>query len=218
MVFGIDDALLAALISAGGAIGGGLLSSRGGKKDKFRQTSNFTPEMSELLKSLIQGSTPEQGYLSQLMSGSPEAFQAFEAPYLQQYQEEIIPHIAERFAGMGSGAGGLNSSGLYNTLAQSGKNLQTNLAGLRSGLGLDAAKTLFGGKLTALQARPFENVYQQGSQGGGGAGSALANILPLAFMGLGKGTGGGGGGYTPQYNLTGEYSNQLRSNPGLFGY
>jgi len=218
MVFGIDDAILAALITGGSAITGGLLAGRGGsKKDKFKQKSSMTPEMSELLKSIIGGGTPEQGYLSQLMSGSPEAFQAFEAPYLQQYQQELVPHIAERFAGLGTGAGALNSSGLAQTLAQSAKNLQTNLAGMKSQYGMDAAKTLFGGKLAALGMRPFENIYMQGAQGGGAQGNMLANLLPLAFMGLGgRGNGGGGGGGS--YPLTQGYNQELRMNPGAFGY
>ncbi len=142
-----------------------------------------------------------------------------QAPYLQQYENEILPMISQRFAGMGTGASGLNSSGFQNTLAESANRLQTNLAGLRSGLGMQAANSLYGGKLAAAQTSPFENIYQQGYQGGQGAGNIMANLLPFAFMNMGRGntnTGMGGGG--SQYPLSNYYDQQFRVNPGAMGY
>jgi hypothetical protein len=81
-----------------------------------------------------------QSHLQSLLSNEPGAFEAFEAPFKEQFEQEIVPGIAERFAGLGTGAGSLNSSGLNNALAQAGKGLSTNLAGLRSGLQMQASQ------------------------------------------------------------------------------
>jgi hypothetical protein len=77
-------------------------------------------------------------FLQQLLQGGPEAFQNFEAPYLQNFEQNIAPGIAERFAGAGTGGGAMSSSGLQQALAQAGRGLQTDLAGLRSNLQMQA--------------------------------------------------------------------------------
>src|SRR5574338_812065 len=46
----------------------------------------------------------------------PEFFNSFEAPLQRQFQEETIPNLANRFAGMGSG-GSLGSTVFRNQLA-----------------------------------------------------------------------------------------------------
>ncbi len=81
-----------------------------------------------------------QSYLQKLLSGDPSAFAEFEAPYKQQFEQETIPGIAERFAGMGTGSGASSSSGLYNSLARASKEFSTNLAGMRSGMQMQAAQ------------------------------------------------------------------------------
>lgn len=73
-------------------------------------------------------------YLQNLLDNSPQAFAHFEAPYMQNFEQNIAPGIAERYAGMGTGSGALSSSGLNNSLAQAGRGLQTDLAGMRGGL------------------------------------------------------------------------------------
>lgn len=72
-----------------------------------------------------------ESYLTNLLSGKPESFEAFEAPYKQQFQREVIPEILGRFGNAGNEKG---SSGLYNSLAQAGSDLTTRLAALRGGL------------------------------------------------------------------------------------
>lgn len=63
----------------------------------------------------------------------PEFFRSFEAPLMRQFNEEIIPGLANRFAGMGTG-GSLGSTGFRNQLAREGSNLSTNIAALRGGM------------------------------------------------------------------------------------
>lgn len=160
-----------------------------GRRDKLQQMPTMTPEQQQALsRVLTQGleTNPlyQQGssYLQQLLSGSPEAFSAFEAPYMRQFQEEIIPSIAERFGGIG----GLSSSGFQQTLGRAGSGLQEQLAALRSGLQQQAAQTAlpysqapYSNLLSALGARPFENVYRPGGSG------LLGALAPGLGMGIG---------------------------------
>lgn len=75
-------------------------------------------------------------YLQNLLSGSPEATAAFEAPYMRQFNEQIVPQLAERFAGLGA----TSSSGFQQALGQAGAGLSENLASLREGLRSGAAQ------------------------------------------------------------------------------
>ena len=100
------------------------------------------------------------GFLQQLLSGSQESSQAFEAPAMRQFNEQIIPGIAERFSGLG--AGSQSSSAFQQALGQAGAGLSENLQSLRSGLQM-------GGLSHAL------NFAQQ----------PISNFSGLASLGLG---------------------------------
>lgn len=163
-----------------------------GKRDKTKSLNVLSPEQKQALSEYFSNGIERSpiyssgaSFLQNLLSGSPEAYQSFEAPYMQNFQQNILPAIAERFAGMGTGAGASSSSALYNSLAQAGRNLQTDLAGLRSGLQMQAlpqalgyAQQPYSNKLAGLGVRPFENIYQPGSTGlFGGLTSGLASGL-----------------------------------------
>lgn len=103
----------------------------------------------------------------------PQFFQNFEAPLQRQFQEEIIPGLANRFAGMGSG-GSTGSTGFRNQLAREGSNLSTNIAALRGGMqqqganqALAYAQQPVSNYMQMLQQalRPTQNVYQPGILG-----------------------------------------------------
>lgn len=144
-------------------------------------------------------------YLQNLLSGSPEAFEAFEAPHLRQFQEQVVPALAERFSGLG--AGSQRSSAFQQALGQAGAGLQENLASLRAGLQGQAASQALGYAQQPIAnaqgfagygLQPsFENVIRPRTQGllggllGGGAGafgsaggSAIFSKL-APFIGLG---------------------------------
>lgn len=74
-------------------------------------------------------------FLQSLLSGSPEATAAFEAPFMRQFHEQTIPQLAERFAGLGA----QSSSAFNQALGAAGSGLQEQLAALRGNLGLQAA-------------------------------------------------------------------------------
>ena len=74
-------------------------------------------------------------YIQDILSQNPEMMQQFEAPYMRQFKEQIIPQLAERFAGNGSAS----SSAFNQTMAQAGTSLSERLASLRANLGMTAA-------------------------------------------------------------------------------
>jgi hypothetical protein len=176
-----------------------------GRKDQMKQQPLLNLQQQQALSQFLQqgiDKNPLYGagsnYLQNLLSGSPESFQNFEAPYLQNFQQNIVPGIAERFAGGlgygGTGAGALSSSALNNSLAQAGRSLQGDLAGLRSGLQMQAlpqalgyAQQPYSNQLGGLGVRSFENTYQPGNIG------FLGQGLQGALGGLGGGLGLGFG-------------------------
>src|SRR6516165_1895689 len=89
-----------------------------GTEDKFTKLSTGTKEQEALHNSIIAQAmglqAPGGGYdlarqynANLLGPNREQAFQQFSEPYLQQFQEQMLPQIAERFAGMGA----LSSSG-----------------------------------------------------------------------------------------------------------
>ena len=82
------------------------------------------------------------GGLQEMMDPSASSYQRFEAPYLQQFEEQTVPGIAERFAGAGAQGGALSSSGFGQALGAAGSQLQTQLAGMKSGLQQQALRDI----------------------------------------------------------------------------
>jgi len=194
-----------------------LLEQFFGSNTKTQQLPTMAPYQQQAFQGAIQNpinQTPlyQSGasYLQNILSGNPEAFKAFENPLIQQFQQQIAPGIAERFAGAGTGGSALSSSAFGNSLAQAGRNLSTDLAGLRANLQGNAAQQALGyaqqpysNTAAFSQISPFAYGIQPPTQGilgglaqGFGSSLGLASGLgmgPLAglFGGLGNMFGGG---------------------------
>lgn len=156
-------------------------------KDKFVSTQ--TPQQQNVLSALLdqimqmqgQGGNLQQSqsYLSQFLNGNnQEAFDQFAAPYRTEFQEQTLPGIAQRFAGIGGGLGGgvMGSSGFAQALGGAGTQFQSNLANLFANLRQQAAQQAFNqyGQLLNTGLGNYQ-AYQQGSPGFGaqvGAGFA----------------------------------------------
>lgn len=158
-----------------------------GKAGKMQAMPTLAPEQQQLFSQLLGGlQGPMQSGLSnlgQLLSGDTEAY---EAPAMRQFQEQIVPGIAERFTGMGAGAQG--SSAFGQQLGQAGAGLAENLAMQRAGLqqqGLSQLSGLFG---QAMQPT-FQWQQMPGTQG------FLNPLLQGIGGGLGQGAGFGGIGW-----------------------
>lgn len=137
----------------------------------LQQLSTMTKGQSGFLQQLLSqlmgqssniGQNPlfQQGsnFLQQLLSGSPESTQAFEAPAMRQFNEQIVPGLAERFSGLGAGA--QSSSAFQQALGQAGAGLSENLQALRSGLQMSALPQALG-----YAQQPINNLQGFGQLG-----------------------------------------------------
>jgi len=166
--------------AAGGVLGalGGLFSS-GPKKEKLKRVPTGTEAQMQFggtdLINLLQSMMGQGGglnlanqYDQSLLGQGPEAFNKFAAPYLQQFEEQMLPQIAERFAGQGA----LSSSGFGQALGGASAGLQSQLAQLFSQLQGQAAgrqQNQFQGlSQLGLNYQPFAYYQQPGGGGGGG--------------------------------------------------
>lgn len=166
-----------------------------GTPDKLKKIGTGTKQQQKfggkdligMLQQMMQqggGLDSANQYDQSLLSQGPEAFQNFSEPYLQQFEEQILPQIAERFAGMGA----LSSSGFGQALGGAASGLQSQLAQIFSQLQGQAAGRQQGQFTNLSQIglgySPHAYEKQKGSSGAFG---------PLA-AGIGFGLGGPAGG------------------------
>ena len=174
-----------------------------GSRPQNRRLPTMFPEQQSALQGFFSNNIDQHplyssgsGYLQGLLNNSPEARADFESPYLNQFKQQILPGIAERFAGMGSG-GALSSSAFNQTATQAGSALQNSLAQLRQQIMMQAlpqasayAQQPYSNLFAALNVRPFENVHTPGTPGlfgsvAPGLGSGLGNMLMNNWAGWG---------------------------------
>lgn len=194
----MDPMMMMMLMSAIGSAAGGPL---GGKEGEFKSTYN--PNQLGMLDQILgqlKGGAPDitqnqgfqggQDWLNSLFN-DPEFFKSFEAPLQRQFEENTVPDLANRFAGMGSG-GALGSTAFRNQLGREGSNLSTNIAALKGGMQQQGVNQALGYAqapfqnymqqlMTALQ--PTQNVYQPPSAG------FFGDIMSSLAGGMAKGYG-----------------------------
>lgn len=165
--------------------------------DRF---STLDPQQQQIYQMLTQmlGSggnfQQAQDYQSQLLSGDPAAYEKFEAPYKRQFNEQIVPGLAERFSGMGAGA--QSSSAFQQALGGAGADLSERIASMREGLRYQASSQPFEQLMRLLGLETQGLVKKKGSwweellsglapglgqAGGNAAIGAAAKYLPLMF-------------------------------------
>jgi hypothetical protein len=160
-----------------------------GKPDKLKKVDTGTKQQQQfggqdliqMLQDMINpggGLQQANQYDKSLLGEGPEAFNKFSQPYLQQFNEQIIPGIEERYAG----GGALSSSGFGQALGGASAGLQSQLAQLFSQLQ---------GQAAGRQQGQFQNLSQvglgyspfayQNEKGSGGAFGPLMTSLVEAF-------------------------------------
>jgi hypothetical protein len=187
-----------------------------GSEDEFKKLPTGTPEQEQLHNSILSQAMnmsngggydrANQYYNNLLGDNQQQAFNQFSQPYLQQFQEQMLPQIAERFAG----AGALSSSGFGQALGGASSNLQAQLAQLFSQLQSQAAQQQYGQynqlAQTGLNHQQFAYQHKPGSQGflgtalgaagtalGGPIGGALGNLIGGGISSLFKPKAAAGG-------------------------
>ena len=169
-----------------------------GKKEKTQQLPTINPQQQQLLQQMLRGGggveqNPIYGQamslLQGILSGQDQGGAALEVPAMRQFQEQIIPGIAERFSSLGAGA--QSSSAFQQALGGAGSGLAERLAAMRSerqqgalGQALPYAQAPFQQKMGLLGMSPFENVFRPAT---GGLFGALAPALGSAIGTLGLG-------------------------------
>lgn len=193
----MDPATMIALAQLATQVGSQMF---GGGDEKLQKVSNFDKNqknfwnqyMNTLSGQGMQGGQMAMNRLQDFLNPESDIFKNFEAPFMQQFEQETIPKLAEQFAGMGGGA--LSSSGFGQALGGAGANLHTNLAYLKSNLMKDAISSMLNQfntmSSTGLNTRPFQ--YIKNDQGGGPFGgfmSGLGNVESKTWKDLFSGFG-----------------------------
>jgi hypothetical protein len=187
-----------------------------GSPEVRERVSTLLPEQQGLYKQAVkagmgQGAGGAFGtaadYYRNLLSDNPADMQAFAAPEMRRFNEQIIPGIAEQFAGMG--AGGLSSSGFQNASVSAGTDLSERLAALRAGLRQSGAQGLQNIGQTGLQNYSETMTTQPGTEG------FLSQIAPAAGTAIGSFAGPAGSAIG---NLAGNWlSSSLKGKSSPYG-
>jgi len=149
-----------------------------GTPEKEQQFQKYTQPQQDVLGQMLGGGGQQLPqifqYLQQILSQDPEMMKQFQAPAMRQFEEQIIPSIAERFSGMGA----QKSSAFGQQLGQAGAGLEETLAAQRGGMAQQAIQQLMsilGGGLH----QQFENVLRPRQEG----------FLQAMAPGIGQGLG-----------------------------
>jgi len=165
-----------------------------GSPEKRENVSTLRPEQEPLynqavnagLRSGAGGAFGDAAdYYRNNLSDNPADFNAFAAPQLRQYNEDIVPGISEQFAGMGSG--GLSSSGFRNAQIQGATDLSERLGAIRANLRNSSAQGLQGIGQIGLGNYSQNMTTQPGTEG------FLSQAAPIAGAAAGFALGGPGG-------------------------
>ena len=161
--------LLAAL-GIGGATAGGMGAFGSSFKDfligtpgKYQPMTKLTPEQQNVAGSLYsklnQYGTSGMDYYNKILSGDTSQF---EAPLMRQFNEQVVPGLAERFTKAGAGA--QQSSAFGQQMGAAGSGLMESLGALRGKLGMQAAEGMRGYMGMGLEPT-FENLEMGGTEG-----------------------------------------------------
>jgi hypothetical protein len=166
-----------------------------GTPEKREQVSSLTPTQMKGQRQLERavkgrgagGAFGESAdYYRDLLSNQSPDFDAFAAPQMRQFNEQIVPDLAEQFAGMGSG--NLSSSGFRNAAVGAGADLGERLGAIRAQLRQQGAQGLQNIGLSGLTPHAQYQTTQQGSPG------FLSQVAPALGTAVGTAFGGPIGG------------------------
>jgi hypothetical protein len=166
-----------------------------GSPAKRENVSNLRPEQEPLYQQAVgaglnRGAGGALGtaadYYRDLLENYNGDINAFSAPELRRYNEDIVPNLSEQFAGMGSG--GLSSSGFRNAQVQGGVDLAERLGAIRANLRNQGAAGLSNIGNQGLQS------YSQNMETSPGSPGLLPSIFKAGGAAVGSYFGGAAGG------------------------
>lgn len=140
-------------------------------------------------------------FINEMLNPNSEAYKKFEAPYIRQFQEQIVPKVAEGFLQYDA----QNSSGFNQAMAHASTDLSERLASMRTQAMMQmvpqagqfgtAQANVYGNLYgQSLSANPFGYQQNQGTPGWGssfmqGVGSAAPGIFKSIWDNWGKDSG-----------------------------
>jgi len=177
-----------------------------GKPDKLKKVDTLNSQQRHLLEKYMKKIDPRafdlsknptfqagQNFLTDMLNPSSEAYSKFEAPYLRNFQERIVPGIAERFSAYDA----QNSSAFGQSLGQAGAGLQEQLASMRTqgmmnasqgalnyGLAPSNLANSMVGQALGTPAYAYQNIQGQPGWGQGlmgGLGQGLGSVAGAAI-------------------------------------
>src|SRR6185295_11160847 len=166
-----------------------------GTPEKRENVSTLRPEQEPLYRQAVNAGMGRNAggalgdsadYYRNLLSDNSADYNAFAAPAMRQYNQDIAPQISEQFAGMG--AGGLSSSGFRNAQNQGSVDLAERLGAIRANLRQAGAQGLQNAGQIGLQNFSQNMVTQPGTEG------FLSSVAPAIGGALGTAVGGPLGG------------------------
>lgn len=164
-------------------IGTGLKDFFAGKSPQVQQLPSLSPQQQGLQNQLIE---QVMGLLQGGQFGQGFNFQPIAQQARTQFATQTVPGLAERFTALGGSGGGQSTRAFQSALAKGGAGLEQSLASLQSQLGLQQQgqqQNLLTNLLGLGLKSPFENVYQQGTQGAiVPLLQALAQALPFLLL------------------------------------
>ena len=162
-----------------------------------KEFQNFSPEQQQLINEALQaarsGNQNAMQWLNSILSDEEGAFEDFERPYREQFEEQTIPSILERL----NAGGGMNKGGsaISRQLAQAGRQFSGDLASMRAGLKNNAINQLHNFSNLGLQRKttPYQTTGTRGALDifansgiGGQAGGAALDWLTQWLGGRSK--------------------------------
>ena len=132
----------------------------------------------QMLAGTSQGLPQSYDFLTRLLSGDESIYRELEAPALRQFQEQIVPGLAERYTAMGEG--GQGSSAYQQQLAAAGGRLAQELAGQRTGYRMSALDRLLQQAGQTMRTSPYDLVPRTPGFVESGL-QSLMQVLPLGL-------------------------------------
>lgn len=187
----MDPMTMMALATLASSVIGGLTSGKGDVQNVPTRTKQQRQFQENALNQANALQQPGGGYnqamqqLQDYLNPESELYKNFEKPYMQQFEQQIVPGLAERFAGFGGGmGGGLSSSGFGQAIGAAGGNLMTNLAQMKSQMGRQSINDLLNQYNQLSQTglmQNFQPVMQNPATFGTEAAKGAASFFPNYF-------------------------------------
>lgn len=185
-----------------------------GTPQRFEQVSNLTKQQQPIQNQLMNaaqnkgagGAFGESAdYYRNLLSNDSADIQAFQAPEMRRFNEQIMPDLATQYGGLGAGDSGLTGSSFRNAAMGAGTDLSERLAKMRADLRQRGAEGLqnIGGQALNPYTQNINVPAQEGM---------LSKAIPLAVSGLATGIGGPIGGAAANWAMN-KFNPQTKASP-----